>query len=448
MGLSIQHSTLTSQHSQVAGKRLFTSLAVSLMGALALVVDSGYTIGPALLLLASVTLLWRRPVLNLQAEDKWLMAVIAGYSLLFLAQLMWEGAGSRTYDRPSRFLFAVPVLLFVFAYPPKLSWLWSGLAVGSVLTGSWAIWQKLVLGVDRATGYTYVIQFGNISMLFGLFCLAGLGWAAVQPNSKRWVVLLLLGAVFGVLGSLLSGTRGGWIGLPFVFLVLYRAYGNLLAVKLRLGIMAGLLALVALVYVVPQTGVQSRVHRAFTDIDLYISGQSQTTSLGARFEMWQGALILIAEKPLTGWGWEGYQIGMQALVDKGEVIQFAADHHAHNEYLDNFARRGILGLLSLLALYLVPLRLFARRLTESNLELRALATAGAILPVAFMDFGLSQVFFGHNSGVMVYAFWLAVLWGTLRAYEKRSVGAELQPKDKSKDTKNHLPRNPRNPQKN
>ncbi|WP_319782281.1 O-antigen ligase family protein [Oceanisphaera sp. IT1-181] len=387
------------------------------MGALTLVVDSGYTIGPVLLLLASVSLLWQRPVLNLQAEDKWLMAVIAGYSLLFIAQLLWEGADSRVFDRPSRFLFAVPVLLFVLAYPPKLSWLWSGLVVGSVLTGSWAIWQKLVLGIDRATGYTYVIQFGNISMLFGLLCLAGLGWAAVQPHAKRWLLLLLVGAAFGALASLLSGSRGGWIGLPFVFLVLYRAYGNLLSAKLRLGILGALLALVALVYVVPQTGVQARVAQGFQDVELYKSGENKDTSLGARFDMWQGAVTLIAKKPLTGWGWNGYYQGMQDLVDQGLVIQFAADNHAHNEYLDNFARRGILGLLSLLALYLVPLRLFAKRLTAPNLELRALATAGAILPVAFMDFGLSQVFLGHTSGVMVYAFWLAVLWGTLRAYE-------------------------------
>ena len=427
MRFSIQHSTfniqhsaarVNTQHSRSAGTRCFTSFAVFFMGALALVVDSGYTIGPLLLLLGSVSLLWRRPALNLQAEDKWLMAVIAGYSLIFLAQLLWEGADSRVFDRPSRFFFAVPVLLFVLAYPPKLSWLWSGLVVGSLLTGSWAIWQKLIMGIDRATGYTYVIQFGNISMLFGLFCLAGLGWAVVQPHARRWVLLLLLGAAFGALGSLLSGSRGGWIGLPFVFLVLYRAYGKLLPIKLRTGIIAALLALAALVYFVPQTGVQARVTQAFHDIELYQSGENKATSLGARFDMWKGALTLIADKPLTGWGWEGYHIGMQALVDQGEVIQFSADNHAHNEYLDNFARRGVLGILSLLALYLVPFHLFAKRLISPNLEQRALATAGAILPVAFMDFGLSQVFFGHNSGVMVYAFWLAVLWGTLRVYER------------------------------
>lgn len=411
----IKHLTFNTQHSAT---RSFTSFAVFLMGALALSVNSGYTIGPWLLLLASVTLIWRRPVLNLTAEDKWLMAVIAGYSLLFVGQLLWEGNSSRTFDRPSRFLFAVPVLLFIYAYPPKLTWLWSGIITGSILTGCLASWQKFAQGMERAEGHTAVIQFGNISMLFGLFCLAGFGWAMVQPNAKRWIGLLLLGALLGALGSLLSGSRGGWVGLPFIFLVLYRAYGSLLSVKFRTAIIVLLLALVMLVYLVPQTGVQARVMQGFDDVELYINGENKWTSLGARFDMWHGAVMLIADKPLTGWGWNGYAQGMQALVDKGEVIQYAADNHAHNEYLDNFARRGILGLLSLLALYLVPLRLFARRLTTPNLELRALATAGAILPVAFMDFGLSQVFFGHNSGVMVYAFWLAVLWGTLRAYER------------------------------
>ncbi|MFB9847342.1 O-antigen ligase family protein [Oceanisphaera arctica] len=399
--------------------RRYSSLAVFLMGAIALVVPSGYTYGAALLLLGSFSLLYSRPALCLQKEDKQIMTVLALYSLLFCAQLWLEGADSSAYDRPSRFIFAIPVLLFVLAYPPKLAFMWAGLVVGGVLTAGWAIWQKLFLGIERATGYTYVIQFGNISMLFGIFCLAGLGWAAVQPNARRWVVLLLLGALFGALGSLLSGSRGGWIGLPFVFWVLYRAYGRELSVRMRGGVLAAVLALGALVYLLPQTGVQQRVQHAFNDIEQYQQG-NKWTSLGARFDMWQGALTLIAEKPLTGWGWNGYQQGMQALVDKGQVIQFAADNHAHNEYLDNFARRGILGLLSLLALYLVPLRLFARRLNSANMELRALATAGALLPVAFMDFGLSQVFFGHNSGVMVYAFWLAVLWGTLRAYEKHS----------------------------
>ena len=96
-------------------RAFFTSLAVFLMGAIALVVSSGYTYGPVLLLLGSVSLLWRRPALALAREDLLLMAVLAGYSLLFMLQLALEGAEISAYDRPSRFLFAVPVLLLVLA---------------------------------------------------------------------------------------------------------------------------------------------------------------------------------------------------------------------------------------------------------------------------------------------------------------------------------------------
>ncbi|MBL1376550.1 O-antigen ligase family protein [Zobellella sp. CGMCC 1.18722] len=403
------------QHLSLA--RRYSSLAVFLMGALALIVPSGYSYGPILLLLGSFTLLWKRPELRLQKADKALMLVLMLYSLFFMLHLWLEGAESSAFDRPSRFMFAVPVLLFVWAYPPRQAFIWAGLVVGSLLTASWALWQSLVLNIERATGYTYVIQFGNISMLMGIFCLAGLGWAVVQPDSRRWMALLLLGAIAGALGSLLSGSRGGWIGLPVVFWVLYRAYGQDLGRRLSMLALATLLALGTLAYVVPQTGVQERVAQAFTDIDLYQQGE-KLTSLGARFDMWQGAMQLIAEKPLTGWGWHGYHEGMQALAERGEVTPFAVEQHAHNEYLDSFARRGVVGFLLLLALYLVPLRLFAKRMRAPDMELRALATAGALLPVAFMDFGLSQVFLGHNSGVMVYAFWLAVLWGAMRAREQ------------------------------
>lgn len=128
--------------------------------------------------------------------------------------------------------------------------------------------------------------------------------------------------------------------------------------------------------------------------------------------MWKGAYHLIVEKPFFGWGENGYQEGIQVLASNGVIDQIATHYsHAHNEFIDAFAKRGMVGLAVLLALYLVPMRLFARYITAANLELRSLAVAGVLLPVAFIDFGFSQAFLTHNSGVMMYAFLLAVLWG-------------------------------------
>jgi O-antigen ligase len=207
-----------------------------------------------------------------------------------------------------------------------------------------------------------------------------------------------------------------------VLLVLYRAYGTQLSTKLKIIVIATVLVGGATVYAVPQIGVQDRVHQAFSDISLYVSGENRSTSVGSRFEMWRGAALLIQEKPLTGWGSNGYAEAMANFGEAGVISEEAAQYgHAHNEFIDAFAKRGVLGLVALLTLYLVPMRLFAQQLQAPYLPTRAVATAGVLLPVTFLDFGLSQVFLEHNSGVMMYAFMLVVLWGCYRATARQEV---------------------------
>ncbi len=395
-------------------------MAAFLLMAIALVVPSGYSLGAVMLLLGSVVLLGKRGELTLRRADLAIMAVLTAYALVVIAEAWWDGQGSRGMDRPLRFLLAIPALLLVLAFPPRAAAIWAGLATGGILAGGWAGWQKLVEGVERAGGHTYVIQFGNISMLSAILCAAGLGWALVQPRAKLWVALLALGIAGGVLGSLFSGTRGGWVGIPVVLWVLYRGYGRDLPGKWKTLALVAVLVVGTMAYAIPQTGVQSRVGQAVNDIQRYASQENRTSSVGARFEMWKGAAHLIAEKPLLGWGENGYQEGMQRMADDDVIHPFITTFdHAHNEFIDATAKRGLLGLVVLLALYLVPMRLFARQLAAPDMQLRAFAVAGVLLPVAYFDFGLTQVFMAHNSGVMVYAFLLPVLWAGFRARERQ-----------------------------
>tara|TARA_R110000824_G_scaffold207027_1_gene392309 strand:+ start:64466 stop:65743 length:1278 start_codon:yes stop_codon:yes gene_type:complete len=418
------HQTSLSPSSQFSLLRGYTSFAVMLLGALALIVPSGYSIGALLLLLGSFTLLFTRTNKKLDRSDWKVVGVLTFFASVGVFEAWSDGQGLSGIDKPLRFLLVIPVIALILAHPPRLAWLWSGLALGGIAVGGWGAWQKLVLGVERAGGYTHVIQFGNISMLTGILCLAGMGWAVTQKNSKWWLLLLGLGAVGGILGSLFSGSRGGWVGLPVVLGVLYRAYGRDLATPLKVGALTIVLVGGLCVYSVPQLGVQQRVHQAVDDIERYVTGESRTTSVGARFEMWKGAYHLMLDKPLLGWGSNGYQKGMQSLADKGVIDPGVVQYeHAHNEFVDITAKRGVLGLVALLLLYLVPLRLFMQHLHAPNLVLRSLAVAGALLPVTYIDFGLSQAFLTHNSGVMIYSFWLAVLWGSYRACQRGFVNS-------------------------
>ena len=390
----------------------FTSFAVFLFTAIALVVPTGYSWGAALLFLGSLFYVWRPAAWKaLEKEDWQVISVLVFFCFVWVLEVALHAQGVRELDKPSRFLAAVLVLPFLLRFPPKPCFFWSGLAVGSLLTGGWSIWQKVVEDVSRAGGFTNTIQFGNISMLMGLLCLAGLSWAYLQPRRVFWLIFLFAGFVMGVFGSVLSGSRGGWIALPIAFIVLYRCYSDYLGWRHTLYILLGLLLLALLVYSIPQTGVSHRAQLAAAEVQDYLETGNARSSVGARLEMWYAASRMIAEKPLLGWGSEGYMAAQARMAEEGVIDRFILRFtHPHNEYLNVASKRGLLGLAALLLLYLIPLRLFYKGFRISCLQCRSYAVAGAILSVTYIDFGLTQAFLSHNSGIMVYCFMLVVLW--------------------------------------
>lgn len=390
----------------------YVNAAVFLLGALCLTAPTGYSIGAALLLLGSSVLLWRRPSLALSQRDWLVIGAMASFAVVGMGDTWWGGASSREMDKPMRFLLAIPALLLVMAYPPRRSWLWAGLALGAAGAGGLASWQFFIEGARRAGGLTQTIQFGNIALLLGVLCVAGMGWAWGRSRRHAWMALLALGALGGVVASLLSGSRGGWVGIPLILWVLYRGYGREFALRWRLAALLSVVLMAGTVYAIPQLGVQVRVDQAVSQLGSSLNGEDRTSSVGIRFEMWKGAAVVGWENPLLGVGLANYEPAMAELAERGVIVDRAATFgHAHNEFFDTWAKRGALGLGALLLIYGLPLRLFAAGLTDPDLSRRALAVAGTLLSVTYIDFSLTQGFLSHNSGVMVYAFWLAVLWG-------------------------------------
>ena len=110
------------------------------------------------------------------------------------------------------------------------------------------------------------------------------------------------------------------------------------------------------------------------------------------------------------------------LVRQGLAAPSIEEHtHLHNEYLDALVKRGLPGLLALLALYLTPLALFARRLRDADGAVRSYALAGTLLTAAYLTFGLTQAFLTHNNGVMIFGFMTVILWASLRTRERLTV---------------------------
>jgi O-antigen ligase len=396
--------------------------------ALSLAVPSGYSYGAMALALLAVASCWREhPRAPAGRETKILL-----WSLC-LAGLLW-GLAFKHFGSSAGLAYGAK-----YALAALCLWLLSprGLASGAVVWGvavgaagalSVAVYQSLALHLDRATGFTNAIQFGDIAMYLGIAA-----WALALLGRWRWPQGIALGlcGICGVLAALLSGSRGGWVTAPFLLAALWlmaarNGHGRRAAVALAALLIGG--AALALALPAREHQLGQRADLAVEQAQHYLTQPNKyaRTSIGQRLEQWRLAARLIAERPMTGWGPDGYVQAKQAQVNRGladpSVMNFG---HAHNEILDMWAKRGLGGLAILLFFYAAPLYAFwptPSRLTRVDVARRprllALRAVATLLPLAYFGFGWTQVFFAHNSGHMFYIFSLGIFWSAICLLEK------------------------------
>jgi O-antigen ligase len=385
------------------------SIFVFLFGALALVIPSGYNYGPVLLFLFALGYLFVRPYPRLITADKLLMAALLGYFLVGALVAVVHHLPSRNYDIFSRFLFAIPTLLLLLRFSVNPIYVWSGIALGALGAGVIALLDFYVYGELRAGGYNNPIQFGDIAMLFACLLMAGFAWA--KQHSRNMIIIFTLAITSGILASLLSGARGGWLALPFALVAFYFANGLHKNIKhAAIFIVAILCAAGFAYYFLSPELLQARMNDAISDLQQYFRANNANTSLGARITLWHASLPLIAERPLLGWGSVANYVSLSG--DSAHVFQ--EFNHFHNEILDALVKRGVLGGAALLIIYIVPAVLFYRQLKQCAPARLPFAYAGLILVIATFVFGLTQSFFSHISGAMVYVFMLVILWTQVR----------------------------------
>lgn len=187
--------------------------------------------------------------------------------------------------------------------------------------------------------------FLEVTILFGL--------SLVCWSRRGYMLKLLAGyaSVVGVIGLLLTGSRGGYLSLVcglFTFAVL-----SLLAIKKARRerfwlatssvVAGGAIAMGAAVYfVVQQYPLQSRA-------TMLLSGQEQTN---IRFTLWQIALQQFAVKPVTGTGSATYLYYARELRPPSMLSDPV---YAHNDYLQYLAEFGVVGAVVLLIFLFIHL---------------------------------------------------------------------------------------------
>ncbi|MBF0784228.1 O-antigen ligase family protein [Muribacter muris] len=391
---------------------LFSTACIGLFFLLILHFKWSYNVLPMLLSLIGIAVIvqgvkqtpWR-----LERRNKGLIIAFIGYFLLFILSLLIHQGKAKELDLPSRMLLVLPLLAVCYRFKPNPLWILYAIVLATLSAGVVAVVQFFGLGMPHIFPVHMYIQSGGIIMSLAMFSLAA-AFFFKQRRMHLWLWLSIFACGVGILAAVLNQSRGPWVVAPFILAVILWFNRKLLSKWFIV-----LLLLIALV-----AGgfgghlIEQRWQQARNDITQYIEQNNGSSSLGARFDMWKSALLGIQEKPIFGWGLQGVKTMRQQHAEQKQISKVAGEFgHAHNQYLHDASARGLLGLAALLAIFLVPLRLFwlgMKRSAPQSLA-RLWGVLGMVHILAIMGYCLSQSFLSHNSGVMFYGFVVVLLLG-------------------------------------
>jgi len=330
---------------------------------------------------------------------------------IFLSQAYHGHFDPHPYDGASRFLLAIPVYLVLRSI--NLRTLMSfqyGLPLGAMTALLLVLFTSgHYFNTARAsTAFMHPIYFGDLSLMLGFLSLFSIN--LFKRDAPLLISLKTLGCVAGIYVSILSESRGGWIAIP-ILLTMWLVIQNKKQRYIRLAYAFPLLVVTLLASYFFISIIQHRIDRIFYELANFSNGQADS-SIGIRLQLWKAALHLYGNNPLFGVGPDGFAQSMASLSQSGFITPEAAKlgrGEVHSQILASLVGLGIPGLLSILAIYFVPLFMFWKATHSSVNAQRNAGTMGVCLTLGFFLFGLSVETFNIKMIVSFYSLTLAVL---------------------------------------
>ncbi|TCJ97981.1 O-antigen ligase [Volucribacter psittacicida] len=396
----------------------FTTILVSFFFLAVLLFAKGYNYSPFILSIISVIylihFLIKKNKIQVPKLDKLIIYSYIFYFLTFLPSVIIHSDKAKVLDNPAKILLFLPLLLLFKKFPIKTHIILHTIPFGAFIAGLVAIYQRFILHKEQAF-YTHMhIQGGDIAMSVAMFSIIATLYFAIKKQYKL-TALYTFFSLMGILAGFLSTARGAWIGLPFILLFIFFVYRQYLPKKTIMGFIAIIAIIIGGASLVPNTSISHRFHQATHEIIAYFDKGNGSTSVGARFDMWKSALLQAQQKPILGWGLQGVMENRLELGKQGIISEYASQFsHAHNQYLDDLSKRGIIGLIALLAVLLIPFSIFIKSINKENLEQTTIALLGCVHIISVAFYFISQGFLVHNSGTVFYFFLIIVFYAMLQ----------------------------------
>lgn len=350
------------------------------------------------------------------------MAIALGVPLLVMfinnASLgIWS---SSEFEKLLRFALAIPVCWMLMRVPRN--WLrhvqWSllfGAIVGSLMLIFIVLSPSLGRGAVSDFGGRYnAVGFADLTIFFGLASLLTLPWTL-----SRWprleAALKIAAVPLSIYAVWVSQTRSSW-ALPVIFGVVYLLTKRRWTRRTKLLFLGGLVLVMAAVAAISWQSKDSRWKKVISDLDRY-EQHDRDTSVGIRIQLWKASWLMFQESPLVGVGVPSFRTELAKLEQQGVVTEEVSIGYGepHNDMLGALAGYGLLGLLSILALYLVPAAIFWRRSASDDPVVHVGSQIGLLFCLGYFAFSLTEMMFRNMRSVPIYALTVVVLYALTSA---------------------------------
>lgn len=384
--------------------------------------------GPAIIYLTSVIALCvlgvnavkRQEPFSFRELTPMALALTAPAAAMLVSSIYLGIWSSSEIEKLLRFVLAVPVCWVLLRAPRT----WLQQIQWSILFGAFAGSIMLLVivhtpGLGRVAvsdfgGQYNAVAFADLTMFFGLAACLTLPWK-LSPWPRLEASLKILAVPLTIYGVWVSQTRSSWgllVVLGFVLLTTKRQW----ALRTKLLFVGAMVAVLAVVAAVSWYSTESRWRVVITDVNNYAQDE-RDTSVGIRIQLWKASWLMFKESPIVGVGGSSFRSELAKMEEKGIVTKLVSTDFGepHNDMLGALAGYGLLGLLSMLALYLIPAAVFWRRSRSDDPVVHVGSQIGMLFCLGYFVFSLSEMMFRNMRSVPIYAVTVVVLYALTSA---------------------------------
>lgn len=297
-------------------------------------------------------------------------------------------------DLPSKYLIgALFFMLFLklkFVLQKKI--IFYSIALGGVVCGIFAGYERYVLGSSRVDGLSGIAEFADESSILCILSIIVFTFFATK-REKPLFALSIFSSSFALLAT---GTRGASLGIVLTliaFLFLVWIYQRSF---FKSSLIATLFCVLGFIFIASFSGGikdSLRVQSAMSDIEYYDKGDI-STSLGARFEMWKEAIAMFKMAPFFGLSTYEISKNLKEIRERSgsQILRDAKDGDArkeaggnkHSQILNAAAKRGIVGVFALLFVWFAYFKLFYSHLKNKQTSIFAFALSALLIEFYYL----------------------------------------------------------------